>query len=125
MKNMNERTASIFDFETREQAMDDPSVRRPSFIKRQLYNLGVYEMAASTRPPELRINYTTLLFYVAVITAIAGGFWWTYDRIADANYQRGREEERRIQQDKDMESLKREILYLQKTKEAEQKEQGK
>lgn len=95
---------------------DDPSVRRPSFLSRRLEELGVIDMAPSTKPPGFYVNYSQVLFYLAVLGAILGGFWWTYDRIADANYQRGvadaekRQIERRMSDDKDEQEKKNKAL---------------
>lgn len=100
---------------------DDPS--KPSWLTRRLYDLGVLEMVTpSTKPPGFFLNYSTAAFYILVIATIAGGFWFTYDRIATANFEKGQEVERRIQQEKEMNRLRQDVLLLQKTKEAEQKE---
>lgn len=62
----------------------------PSWIKRRFYDLGVLNMANEpVRPPGFYLNYSTALFYLAVIASILGGFWFMHDRIDRGGYERG------------------------------------
>ncbi len=62
-----------------------PHVTVQPWYKRRLTDLGVISMAhTEPRPPGIILNYTTLLFYITVLTFIAGGFWWTWQRAEES-----------------------------------------
>jgi hypothetical protein len=82
-----------------EQEQTDEQHRRRywPWVQRRLVDLGIgtYDMAeldAPTRPPGFYLNYTVALFYMALIGAVLGGFWFMYDRIDRNAYERGRQE---------------------------------
>lgn len=86
---------------------------------KRLYELGVItEMAPSTKPPGFYVNYSQVLFYLTVIAAIAGGFWFMYDRIADANYQRGVADAEKKQVERQLNDMQRELQVIKKINEA-------
>lgn len=67
----------------------------PTRWQRWAVNLGVLTMS-NTKPPA-QFNPTIILFYLAVVSAILGGFWWSYQRGDEAGAQRGRQEEKNQQ----------------------------
>lgn len=71
-----------------------PAVVRdePTWLQSRLFELGVIAMAQHEpkQPPGFYFNYSTASFYLVVITAILGGFWFMYDRIEKAGYERGK-----------------------------------
>ena len=90
---------------------------------RRLYELGVItEMAPSTKPPGFYVNYSQVLFYLTVIAAIAGGFWFMYDRIAESNYQRGVTDSEKKQVEVQLNDMKKDVKLLKDLKQAEQQD---
>lgn len=82
---------------------------------KRLYELGVItEMAPSTKPPGFYVNYSQVLFYLTVIAAIAGGFWFMYDRIAESNYQRGVTDAEKKQVERQLTDMQRELQIIKK-----------
>lgn len=73
--------------------MDVQGPKPLSWIKTRLYELGVIDMETQpTRPPGFFFNYSTALFYLAIIAAVCGGFWWTWQQASLAGYERGKQD---------------------------------
>ncbi len=96
-----------------------------TWLQRRLLDLGVYEpmTAPKTAPPEIRINFTTVLFYIAVLSFIASGFYWTWQRGVESGIEKGASETRRVQAQKELDQMQQQITelkdQLQKKKELE------
>lgn len=107
---------------------DEVDEKRPGWFKRQLVALGVYDMAnASTQPLNGNINFQKLSFFLGLVLAILGGFWWSYNLGRTSGIETGRQQEvidqMRAQQADERDKLQKQIdtlkSELQKKKELE------
>ena len=107
-----------------ENAVNDPEDRELNWPGRRLYELGAIDMP-STKPPGFYVNYSQVIFYLTVIAAILGGFWFMHDRIATTNYQKGVTDTEKKQLEKQLEEMKRDVYVLKEKKKLEDESQEK
>lgn len=98
MKRMNETALpKVFDFSTRGQAEEMSRDEEVSWLTRRLYELGVLDMAPSTKPPGFYVNWTTVTSLIVVVSAIVGLWYFTWQTAQQAGFEKGKQEAERQQ----------------------------
>jgi hypothetical protein len=64
---------------------------RVAFWRRFLLAIGVLSMSTTSqpKPPGMFVNFAQGTFYILVLTFIAGGFWFAYQRGVEVGDERG------------------------------------
>lgn len=119
MKRMNEAIA--LNNNVRHMPMASSEPHELSFLGRIFYNLGVTDMAPSTKPPGFFVNWTTVTGIIVVLTTIAGLWWFTYQTAQQAGYQQGRADAEKLRLEKELEATKQRLFVIEEKQKMEDK----
>lgn len=67
---------------------NDDIEERVSWFRQRLIDLGVIEMATSTKPPGFYVNFSTVTVIVLVVSAIGGLWWFTWQTAYQQGFQK-------------------------------------
>lgn len=119
MNRMNEAIA--LNSNVRHMPMVEHDVQELSLLGRIFYNLGVIDMAPSTKPPGFFVNWTTVTSIIVVVSAIVGLWYFTWQSAQQIGFDKGKAEAEKMRLEKELEATKQRLFVIEEKQKMENK----
>jgi hypothetical protein len=91
----------------------DSEIRKASWFKQKLYDVGIFDMSGSPKDTGIRLNYSTAIFYIMLLTAVAGGWVWTWQTAKQVGIDQQKIADDQEKQNMLIEQMKQQIISAQ------------